>query len=139
MTGEIFFRLLMGHLVGDYVLQGKLMATEKEQGYTIQGWFWCLLHCIIYTASICLFLWNFSWLLAVGIFASHFFVDKFNLTTLWLKYTGGRTFKDALRELNEQKKPFSIAFACLVYAVVDNTFHFLLMWLVLWGLGIINA
>jgi hypothetical protein len=137
MAGEVFFRLLMGHLVGDYVLQGKLMATEKGQSHTVQGWLWCILHCVIYTTMICLFLWKFSWLLVVGIFASHFFIDKFNLTTLWLKYTGGRTFEDALQEPDKNKRPFSIAFACIVYAVVDNTFHFLLMWAVLKGLGIV--
>ena len=59
------------------------------------------------------------------------------LAEKWNKLTYGRTFEDALNEPNETKRPFSISFACLVYAVVDNTMHFLLMWAVLYGLNLI--
>lgn len=134
---DIFFRLLMGHMVGDYVLQSTMMATAKGQSRTVQGWAWCTLHCIIYTISICLFLWQISLLLFVGIFLSHFFVDKFSLADKWSALMKGRTFAAAQTEPDKEKRPFTIAFTCLCYTAIDNTMHFLLMWGVLWALGIV--
>lgn len=151
----VFFKLLMGHMVGDYLLQGKTMATDKGQSNTLKGWGWCILHCVLYTLSICAFLLlnltvifsfpflsievigSVEWWFFIGIFLSHFIVDKFSLASIWLKMIRGRTFEDAMNEPNEEKRPFSIAFACIVYVAVDNTMHFLLMWPVLAWAGII--
>jgi len=119
------------------MLQSTMMATTKGQSHTVQGWFWCSLHCIIYTLCICLFLWKLTPLLFVGIFFSHFFIDKFSLAEKWNTLVRGRTFKAAQNETDENKKPFTVAFTCLVYVVVDNTMHFLLMWAVLYALNII--
>jgi len=134
---SVFFKLVMGHMVGDYMLQGKTMATDKGQSNTLKGWGWCILHCVLYTLSICLFLWHIDLFFFVGIFFSHFIVDKFSLASIWLKMIRGRTFEDAMNESNEEKRPFSIAFACIVYVAVDNTMHFLLMWPVLIWAGIV--
>jgi len=127
----MYFQLLMGHLVGDYLFQSTIMATTKGQAKTLQGWLWCLLHCLIYTLSICLCLWHFDWVFFVLIFNSHFWIDKFSLAEKWAQLTGGRTFEKAAKEPDLDKRPFSIAFTCLVYVVVDNTMHLLLMWWVL--------
>jgi len=127
----MYFHHLLGHLVGDYVLTSSPMQTTKGQSRNWQGWAWCFLHCFIYTVSICVFLWRFDWLFFILIFNSHFWIDKFSLAEKWAQLTGGRTFAKAAAEPDEAKRPFSIAFTCLVYAVVDNTFHLLLMWLIL--------
>lgn len=125
---DIYFRLLLGHMVGDYLLQSTMMATTKGQSKTWQGWAWCFLHSVIYTAAICVFLWNFDSLFFLLIFNSHFWIDKFSLAEKWGQLTGGRTFAKAAAEPDEAKRPFSIAFTCLVYVAVDNTMHLLLMW-----------
>lgn len=125
---DLYFRLLLGHLVGDYMLASSVMQTTKGQAKTWQGWAWCALHCAIYTATICLFLWRWDFVFVLLIFNSHFWIDKFSLAEKWGELTGGRTFAKAAAEPDDAKRPFSIAFTCLVYAMVDNTMHLLLMW-----------
>ncbi len=128
MTADICFRLLLGHLVGDYLLASATMQTTKGQAGTLAGWCWCAIHSAIYTAAVCLFLWRWEPLFALAIFHSHFWIDKFSLAEKWAQLTGGRTFAKAAAEPDPAKRPFSIAFTCLVYAVSDNTLHLLLMW-----------
>lgn len=132
---DVYWRLLMGHLVGDYMLQSKLMATTKGQANNADGWLWCTLHCMIYSASVCVALWNSSLVLFCLVFLSHFFIDRFSLGGAWLKMTGGRTFESAILE-DEPKRSFSIAFSCIMYAVVDNTMHLLLVWAIVVHMGL---
>lgn len=126
----------MGHMTGDYLLQSTMMATTKGQARTWQGWAWCLLHCLIYTATICLFLQRWDLVFAVLIFNSHFWIDKFSLAEKWGQLTGGRTFAKAMSEPDDAKRPFSVAFTCLVYVAVDNTMHLLLMWQIIKFIGL---
>ena len=102
------------------------MATSKGQSASVSGWLWCTLHCLIYSSAVCLFLWRFEWVLFGLIFLSHFPVDKFSLADKWNGLIRGRT--KAAAEPDPEKRPFSIAFTCIVYVVVDNTMHLLLMW-----------
>lgn len=132
MSDGYYFRLILGHFVGDYLLQSRFMATTKGQVGHWRGWLWCGLHCAIYSATVCLFLWTFSPLIFGLIFLSHFPIDKFSLADKWGKLTGGRTFAAAAAEPDEIKRPFSIAFTVLVYVAVDNTMHLLLMWPIVW-------
>ena len=113
------FRLVLGHLIGDYLLQSKAMALKKsEKG--AKGFAWCTFHCLVYTASVCLLLWTLNpWVMAI-IFSSHWFIDRWSLTGKWLKLIRGRDLSD--------KSPLNLAFYPLVYATADNTWHILLMW-----------
>ncbi len=124
--GDIFVRILLGHLVGDYILQGRKMALAKsKKGH--KGLLWCLLHCSIYTAVMCLFLWTYNPLIIVLVFLSHFPIDRWSLANKWLQFKDAHTFIDAYQS-TEKYRELDIAFSALVYTVVDNTFHLLLLW-----------
>lgn len=124
----LFVRILFGHLTGDYLLQSRMMALHKGR----QGWsgvLWCTIHAAVYTASIALFLWTMQPLVLAAVFVSHWIPDRWSLGQKWLGLIHGRNFiqayggSDPYREIN-------IAFSCLVYTVVDNTFHLMSLWLV---------
>jgi len=115
---NVFAAVIMGHLVGDYLLQPKAMALRKsEKSWT--GFAICLIHCIIYTWILALFLWTTNSYVILSIFVIHFGIDRWSLASVWLKFIHGRNFVDAYTR-NDQ---IDLAFSCLVYAVVDNTMH----------------
>ncbi len=129
MQGDIFARILLGHLVGDYLLQNKAMALKKsEKG--LSGIVWCTIHSIIYTASVCLFLWTVNPLLVLLVFISHWPIDRWSLASKWLKLIRGRDFLAAYSS-TEKYREIDISFSCLVYAVADNTMHLVLLWTIL--------
>lgn len=125
---ELFIQALLGHLVGDYLLQTKKMALKKSQkGLT--GVFWCLFHCLVYTFSVCLFLWTLDPLIIALVFISHYPIDRLSLAGKWLKLIGSRDFI-AAHYSSDEYKDLDVAFSCLVYAVADNTLHLVLLWLI---------
>jgi Protein of unknown function (DUF3307) len=134
-----FEKLLLAHVIGDYVLQTTWMASRKGAHYLP-----CIVHCLIYTLVVCLFTsMNPWWILFV--FSSHFFIDKWSLADKWLKLIRGRSISMFLGHghegitsgtdgppalANEQNLNYRIlrgGFASLVYAIVDNAFHVILM------------
>ena len=125
---DLFIRMLLGHLVGDYLLQTERMALQKS-AHGLRGWAWCLWHCSLYTAAICCFSWNASPMFIALIFLSHFPIDRWSLADVWLKRIGGRSILAAHAEAHPHRE-VRIAFACLVYAVADNTMHLVLLWLI---------
>ena len=130
-----FETLLLGHLVGDYILQNNWMAQRKGSSL-----FPCLVHCLLYTAAVCLFT-NHSPEWAAVVFLSHFPVDRWSLADKWLRLIGGRSLTTYVEHGHEtspdafNKNPnlhtnyiaLRGGFSALVYAVVDNTFHLLLL------------
>jgi hypothetical protein len=70
---------------------------------------------------------------------SHFPIDRWSLADKWLKLINGRTLKGFLEHGEEGLEDFYSVefkqnyrilrggFAALVYCVVDNTFHLILM------------
>lgn len=129
--------LIFGHLVGDYLLQNKWMAMNKSAS-TLK----CLIHCMIYTIVVGLFTYsitgfNLYWILII--FLSHFPIDRWSLADKWLMLINGRSLKDFLengyKNIPEtgfdEKKNYHVlrgGFSALVYTVVDNTMHLLLMY-----------
>lgn len=124
------FEMLLGHLVGDYLLQNNWMALGKGKHNGL-GWFTCIIHCMLYTVAVCLLMWNWdtSWVIAV--FFSHFIIDKFGLPELYLKIIRGRSLQQFLNdEENKEYSPYialRAGFYIFVYVVTDNTMHLLLM------------
>jgi len=126
---DMFARIVLGHLAGDYLLQSRQMALAKSAP-GIKGWLWCLAHCLIYTASLCLFLWTYRPLIVILVFFSHFPIDRWSLASKWLNIIRGRDFIAAYTE-KKQHWEIDVAFFCLVYAVADNTLHLILLWFIL--------
>ncbi len=133
--------MLLGHLVGDYLLQNEFLALNKSKN-TLKGWCAALVHCILYTLAVCLFMWNFDWYWMIIVFLSHFPIDKFSLAEKYLKYIKGKSLKDYVNKdylpphhivFDEERRLNSYnilegAFSAIVYTITDNTMHLILMW-----------
>lgn len=125
------FELLLGHMVGDYLLQNNWMALNKHKS-TLIGWATCTTHCSLYTVAVCVFTggWLTHWPWVV--FASHLLIDKFSLGEVYLRLVGGRSVTHYLQHPNNVEwgpmAEVQAGFTAFVYAVVDNTLHLLVMY-----------
>ena len=138
-TGMESLGLLMGHLLGDYVLQNDWMAANKtnpnpgpepSDPYEViewrarwEGWLdghaACTVHCLFYTLAVwaCSFWWMPWWGLAVC-FACHWPLDRFRLAGRWMRNVSGQAaFAGGVLS------PWSVI-------VVDNTAHLLTLFVI---------
>lgn len=89
---NIFTWLVIGHLVGDWMLQNDWMARGKQRHLFTQAIF---VHCAVYTATLLATLWMATFnkdvqppyftFLAV-IFLSHWLIDAGNLAGHWVRW-----------------------------------------------------
>ena len=95
----LFEWLLLGHLVGDFLLQTRWMAERK----TTQ-WYPMVVHCTVYTAVVSLFARAAGGLpLAVAfIFVSHLFLDKRKFAEFWVKNLNGSENSNWLKIMIDQ-------------------------------------
>lgn len=136
--------LLIGHGIGDFLLQNQWMAMNKS-GNTWK----CLVHCTLYTLAVVLMTWPFvhgiAWTLLV--FASHFPIDRWSLADKWLRLIRGRNLGEFVKQghkdiplmpFGEEKNYWALraAFAGVVYTVADNTMHLALMYAAALYLGV---
>jgi len=136
---NVFDFIIIGHLVGDYLFQNKWMAMNKSASH-----FKCFVHSAIYTLTLCVItlpvIQNWWWPLIV--FVSHYPIDRWGLADKWLKLIRGRSLEDYL-ENGEDNIPVDRfhflnyhslrgGFSAVVYTVVDNTMHLILMLLGWW-------
>jgi len=122
--------LIIGHLIGDYLLQNDWMAKNKVNN-TVDGYWACFVHCFIYSTTIALFVTQCGWATSFSFlepqigsttfhvafliaFLSHYPIDKFSLGKKWMKLFG-----------HSLDGPF----APCVYIGVDNGAHLALMML----------
>jgi hypothetical protein len=92
----LFSELLLGHLLGDWLLQSDWMALGKRRGlFTWPG----VTHFTLYTVSILGTLWFFGsgpgsllmWgVVGLIIFLTHWLVDSTNLVQGWMRLAGQR-------------------------------------------------
>lgn len=111
---------IIGHLVGDYLLQNDWMALyKKEEGP--EGAFRCLIHCVIWMWVVLLFsTWLESpnaCLVGTIIFLTHYAQDRTNIVLRWMKLIGQEQFAYG------PCAPWSII-------VVDNVWHIVTLWAV---------
>ena len=122
--------LLLGHLFGDYIFQNNWMALNKAK-FSLEGWIACLIHCLIYSITVCLFT-KITIIWFVIIFLSHFIIDKFPLVEWYLHIIKGRSIKDCIENINfvnmNGNDTLQISVTILVYVVCDNTLHLFIMY-----------
>lgn len=138
--------LLLGHLAGDYLLQNEWMALNKSKN-TLNGWMAALVHCVIYTLAVCVFMQDFQPIWMAVVFLTHFPIDKFRLAEHYMHFIKGKGMRDyvnkdivppmraiptkrdidARRPLNRYDM-LEGGFTSLVYSVTDNAMHLILMW-----------
>ncbi len=111
---SVFTWLLIGHLIGDWLLQNDALAQGKRTGIKSIA---CLLHCLLYTLAQLFTLWIARHyltqpppylLFALFTFATHWLIDATNLAARWGKF---------IRQTN----------AAFVRVTVDQTFHLITM------------
>lgn len=132
---EIFIRVILGHLLGDYLLQSKKMALNKTAPGS-EGLYWSIFHCLVYALSVCLFVFDFRPEFIFAVFLTHWPIDRFCLGRVWIRMIGGRDlhslyYSDIKYDQIAPANIIDLAFGCIVYAVVDNTLHLLLLWVVI--------
>ncbi len=70
----MFLKLLLAHIIGDFLLQPRTWVEHKEQKKAASPYLY--LHVLIHGALILLFLWDWSlWYLALIIAGSHLLID----------------------------------------------------------------
>jgi hypothetical protein len=102
--------IILGHLVGDYLLQSDWMALNKKK-IGAKGWIPCIIHCLIWTTSMMLFIGKLNIALLLGLFISHLILDRTNLV-VWL-----------LNATRIMPNP-----AMWKVIIVDNTLHLLMVY-----------
>lgn len=132
----MMFEMLLGHLTGDYLFQNEWMATNKSKNTWI-GWLAAIIHCLLYTLAVCLFMWNFQLIWIIAVFFSHFFIDKFGLAEFYMRGIKKSGLRDYINQTNSNshysdnntgQDMLTGGFRAVVYAVTDNTLHLILMW-----------
>lgn len=108
---------IIGHLVGDYLLQNDWMAMNKKTSS-----FHCSVHCATWTVCVllALFIANEPWpaWTALPLFLSHYAQDRTRIINWYMDTMGQKSFAQP------PMGPWSVI-------VVDNVFHILAIWL-LW-------
>lgn len=100
---------IVGHMVGDYLLQNDWMALGKKRSSLI-----CALHAAIWAIAVMAFAnWRDPVVLAV-LFVTHFLQDRFGFVTWWMRLIGQDKF------LMPPMSPWSII-------ICDNTWHLVVL------------
>lgn len=104
---------IIGHLVGDYLLQNDWMALNKKKRS-----FPCLIHCMLWTAAVCVFAGWFSWIIISVLFLTHFIQDRTKIIVFWMT------------KINRQQKFTEPPMSPWSLIVVDNVWHIVAIWAV---------
>lgn len=76
MDAFLIVRLLLAHVVGDFLLQCKTMCAGKQELKTRKGWCFQFWHAFIYTMAVYVFVAQWTcWLLPLFIGVTHFLTD----------------------------------------------------------------
>lgn len=124
------FAVLVGHLVGDFILQND--RTARFKGYpwpdrnacpdeTATWWVatgMCVWHCLLYTVVIAAFAGWLTWWGAAACFAAHFVIDRFRLAGKWMR-----------TPLAGQADFAAGPYAAWSVVLVDQVFHLLTLYL----------
>lgn len=100
---------LVGHLVGDYILQNDWMALNKKAKMLP-----CVVHCLLWSCSVSLFAGWPLYVLPI-LFALHYLQDATNIIRYWMSLMGQDSFATG------PCSPWSII-------VVDNVWHIVTLW-----------
>lgn len=117
-TDNTLILAIIGHLVGDYLLQNDWMALNKKKHS-----FNCAIHCCIWAWAVCMFAGWYPWIdwkMAViwqALFWSHYAQDRTNVIPWWMDLIGQKQFRTGMCS------PWSII-------VVDNVWHIVVIFLV---------
>ena len=135
MNMELFAGAILGHFVGDYLLQNQWMAVGKSH----KGWHGhvcCSVYVLLYTIAVGTFTgWHPAFLLAVAV--PHWIIDRWSLAVYLLKLKNGYDLHGVWQKAPLCANPapewleqnvWKVAFAAPVYIFNDNTLHWVCLW-----------
>jgi len=111
MGSNMLALALIGHLVGDFLLQNDWMAENKKKSSVV-----CAVHALVWTLCVCFFT-GWGIIQAVPLFLMHFAQDRSYFVDWWMDLIGQHKFRTGLLA------PWSSI-------IVDNVFHVLQIWAV---------
>ena len=139
MNGTPLILAIIGHLVGDYLLQNDWMATNKKKHS-----FPCAVHCLLWTCSVMFFagwmwiekphfLWIKPWVFS-ALFLTHFIQDRTQIIIWWMKLKWKDQSKfmecDSLLLKHEYEPTIKVGLGPWSIIVVDNVWHIVEIWAV---------
>ncbi len=104
---------IIGHLVGDFLLQNDWMALNKKKRSLN-----CAVHCAIWTLSVCAFTGWWTPIAVFILFTTHFIQDRTNIILWWMT------------KMNRQQEFVNAPYAPWSVIVVDNVWHIVTLWVV---------
>jgi hypothetical protein len=110
---EILASAIVGHLVGDYLLQNDWMALNKKR-HSIN----CAVHCTLWTLAVCAFSGWWTVSIISILWVTHFVQDRTSIIIWWMT------------KANRQQQFATGPCAPWSIIVVDNVFHILTIWIV---------
>ena len=134
-----FLAAMLGHFVGDYVLQNQWMALNKSK----KGWKYnipCFIHVALYTLAIHFFTHGYlqpesQFLFLIAVFIPHYIIDRTSFANYILRLKNGYSLEDTVVKIPSASHKaglvqdmWKIAFAAPVYIMNDNTLHFVCLW-----------
>lgn len=132
----IFVDAILGHCVGDYLLQNQWMALGKSQPGK-HGHLACTVHVFLYTVAIAVFTGVHTPLFLLLVALPHWIVDRWSLAWYFIDWKNpvphteiwerGPVCAQAPPDL-VQRNCWKVAFAAPVYIFNDNTVHALCLW-----------
>ena len=130
---DLLFRMLIGHLIGDYIFQNNWMALNKKT-----NWIAGVAHCLVWT--LCVVAWvpeiaksTYSIWIIFAIFISHIVLDATNFVDNLLDFLGGRSYKSAEKycareDIPDFKKAYMRCYTAIIQTVADNTLHLIFLY-----------
>lgn len=118
MNTESLACAIVGHLVGDYLLQNDMLSDRKKKCSAT-----CLLHCALWAAAVLIFSGWIAlpqpkfYIVSSILVITHFVQDRWNLISKWMELIGQTKFRTG------QCSPWSVI-------VVDNVWHIVTIWAV---------
>jgi len=103
-----FSWLLVGHMVGDWLLQSDWMAREKKLSFFSKAG---MAHFLLYTVVVVAMIWLFcgdgrslAFYVTVGlaVFVSHWLIDATTVVERWMQFYGQDSSRDFMRILVDQ-------------------------------------
>ena len=104
---------IIGHLVGDYLLQNDWMALNKKK-HTLH----CAVHCTLWTLAVCAFTGWWMPLAIAVLWVTHFAQDRTQIILYWMT------------KINRQPKFVEPPMSPWSIIVVDNVWHIVALWVV---------
>lgn len=133
LNGTTLLLAIIGHLVGDYLLQNDWQALNKKKvgnpNFKLCSEFCidcicvrvfslhCAAHCLLWSLAVCVLAGWFSPLVFSLLFVTHYAQDRTDIVSWWMDLIGQKQFRTGVCA------PWSVI-------VVDNVWHIVTLFLV---------